>query len=136
MQLHKLIPVMYVLRYMRESLIAQIRNPAAAFSKRSRAINYGNCYYFQMAELEDLDVLDVDAACDHFNRCYKDPAEFTITLTGQVEVYHCAYSHHLPWLQQFAYAAQRACVCCVVVVVHHGMLPLGAQQYEILPADL
>lgn len=87
-QLHKLATVLCMLRYMRESLIAQIRNPATSFLKRSRAINYGNCYYFQMPELEDLDTLDVDAACDHFNTCYKDPAEFTICLTGQVEVYH------------------------------------------------
>jgi len=78
---------------MRESLIAQIRNPATSFVKRSRAINYGNCYYFQMPELEDLDTLDVDAACDHFNTCYKDPAEFTICLTGQVEVDHSSFWH-------------------------------------------
>ncbi len=82
-----------MLRYMRESLIAQIRNPATSFVKRSRAINYGNCYYFQMPELEDLDTLDVDAACDHFNTCYKDPAEFTICLTGQVEVDHSSFWH-------------------------------------------
>ncbi|KAA6421450.1 MAG: chloroplast processing enzyme, partial [Trebouxia sp. A1-2] len=74
-----------VMLYMRESLIAQIRNPATSFLKRSRAINYGNCYYFQMPELGDLDTLNVDAACDHFNTCYKDPAEFTICLTGQIE---------------------------------------------------
>ena len=73
-------------RFMRESLIAQIRNPTQAFVKRTRAINYGNCYYFQTAEMEDLDSLDVDAACDHFNTCYKNPAEYTICLTGQIEV--------------------------------------------------
>ncbi|DBA85638.1 TPA: hypothetical protein ACH3X1_005214 [Trebouxia sp. C0004] len=86
---HKVTPntedLQTVMLYMRESLIAQIRNPATSFVKRSRAINYGNCYYFRMPELEDLDNLDVDAACDHFNTCYKDPAEFTICLTGQVE---------------------------------------------------
>ena len=71
---------------MRESLIAQIRNPAQAFAKRTRAINYGDCYYFQTAELEDLDNLDADAACQHFNKCYENPAEFTLCLTGQIEV--------------------------------------------------
>lgn len=71
---------------MRESLIAQIRNPTQAFVKRTRAINYGNCYYFQTAELKDLDSLDVDAACRHFNQCYKNPAEYTVCLTGQIEV--------------------------------------------------
>lgn len=71
---------------MRESLIAQIRNPTQAFVKRTRAINYGNCYYFQSAEMSDLDTLDVDAACDHFNSCYKNPAEYTVCLTGQLEV--------------------------------------------------
>ena len=75
-------------RFMRESLIAQIRNPAQAFVKRVRAINYGNCYYFQSAELKDLDNLDVDAACDHFNQCYQNPAEFTVCLTGQIDVSH------------------------------------------------
>ena len=48
-----------------------------------------------MPELEDLDTLDVDAACHHFNTCYKDPADFTICLTGQVEVYHCSFVHRL-----------------------------------------
>ena len=71
---------------MRESLIAQIRNPTQAFVKRTRAINYGNCYYFQSAELSDLDTLDVDAACNHFNSCYRNPAEYTVCLTGQLEV--------------------------------------------------
>lgn len=71
--------------FMRESLIAQIRNPAQAFVKRVRAINYGNCYYFQSAELKDLDNLDVDAACNHFNQCYQKPAEFTVCLTGQID---------------------------------------------------
>ncbi|KAL3146657.1 hypothetical protein ABBQ32_000885 [Trebouxia sp. C0010 RCD-2024] len=74
-----------VMSYMRESLIAQIRNPTQAFVKRTRAINYGNCYYFQTAELKDLDSLDVDAACRHFNQCYKNPAEYTVCLTGQIE---------------------------------------------------
>ena len=72
---------------MRESLIAQIRNPTQAFVKRTRAINYGNCYYFQTAELQDLDTLDTDAACRHFNKCYKNPAEYTVCLTGQIEVH-------------------------------------------------
>ena len=73
-------------RYMRESLIAQIRNPTQAFVKRVRALNYGNCYYFETAEMEDLDKLDVGAACDHFNQCYQNPAEYTLCLTGQIEV--------------------------------------------------
>lgn len=93
---------------MRESLIAQIRNPTAAFAKRTRAINYGNCYYFQTAELEDLDTLDVDAACDHFNRCYKDPAEYTICLTGQIEVSHsrcCDYATQLHYIAELLWLA-------------------------------
>ena len=73
---------------MRESLIAQLRSPTQAFAKRTRAINYGNCYYFQTAELKDLDTLDVHAACCHFNKCYKNPAEYTVCLTGQIEVRH------------------------------------------------
>ena len=76
---------------MRESLIAQIRNPTQAFVKRTRAINYGNCYYFQTAELKDLDTLDADAACRHFNKCYKNPAEYTVCLTGQLEVNTCVH---------------------------------------------
>lgn len=57
-----------------------------AFVKRVRALNYGNCYYFETAQMEDLNKLDVEAACEHFNQCYRNPAEFTICLTGQIEV--------------------------------------------------
>ena len=72
---------------MRESLIAQIRNPTQAFVKRVRALNYGNCYYFETAEMDDLDKLDVGAACEHFTQCYQNPAEYTVCMTGQIEVW-------------------------------------------------
>lgn len=78
---------------MRESLIALSRNPSQAFVKRIRAINYGNCYYFQTSEPKDLDTLDTHAACRHFNKCYKNPAEYTVCLTGQIEV---KFLHTLP----------------------------------------
>lgn len=78
---------------MRESLVAQIRNPTQAFVKRVRALNYGNCYYFEAAEMDDLDKLDVGAACEHFNQCYQNPAEYTVCLTGQIEVWVPLHAH-------------------------------------------
>lgn len=76
----------FACRHMGEDIIAQYFNPKQAFKARVRLLNHMNCHYFETAEIQELIELDVDAACEHFNQCYQNPAEFTICLTGQLEV--------------------------------------------------
>ncbi|KAK9820030.1 hypothetical protein WJX72_005269 [[Myrmecia] bisecta] len=73
------------LRYLREVVIAQIRNPLHFFNNRVRFINYDRCYYFEPFTLRDLDTIDPQVACSHFNDAFNNPAEFTLCLTGNVQ---------------------------------------------------
>ena len=87
--LHRILRIMEpisVCRHMREDIIAQYLNPNQAFKARVRLLNHMNCHYLDTTEIKELIELDVDAACEHFNQCYQNPAEFTICLTGQIEV--------------------------------------------------
>ena len=72
-------------RYLRETVVAQLRNPAQAFMDRVRLVNYGGCYYFQPCTLRELARLDTDVACTHYNAAFANPAEFTLVLTGNLE---------------------------------------------------
>ena len=73
-------------RIAREGIAAQLRNPAYAFAQKVRAINYGSCYYFEPMTVEDLDRVDPEVACAHFNQSFCNPAEFHLVLTGNIEV--------------------------------------------------
>ena len=73
-------------RIAREGIIAQLRNPNYMYSQRIRAINSGNSQYCKPMTVEALDAVDPEVACAHFNRCFQNPAEFHIGLTGNMEV--------------------------------------------------
>lgn len=66
--------------------MSQIRSPDYKFGNRVRKINYGDCYYFLPVTLRDLDRVNADAACAHFSQAFRNPAEFTVCLTGTLDV--------------------------------------------------
>lgn len=55
-------------RITRETVASQVRSPSFAWSQRVRHVNYGECYYFQPISVDDVDSLDAQLACEHFNQ--------------------------------------------------------------------
>ena len=51
-----------------------------------RSINYGDCWYFRPMTVQQLDAVDAELACRHFNACWHNPAEFHLVFTGNFEV--------------------------------------------------
>ncbi len=62
---------------------------ACRYGNRVRQVNYGNCYYFKPLTLEDLGKVDAHMACAFNNINYRNPAEFTLVLTGEGPPYSC-----------------------------------------------
>ncbi|GFR46297.1 hypothetical protein Agub_g7853, partial [Astrephomene gubernaculifera] len=69
----------------RQSLEAQLRNPLHAYHSRVRAVNYGGCYYFEQLSLEEFERVDPALALAHHNMSWRNPGEFTLVLTGNVD---------------------------------------------------
>lgn len=71
---------------MRESIENEVRNPYKVFLDRVRFINHSRNYFYEPMTLKELDKIDPHAACTYFNSCFRNPAEFTLCLTGSFEV--------------------------------------------------
>ena len=50
-----------------------------------RAINYSDCWYYQPMTVRQLDAVDAEVACRHFNTCFHNPAEFHLVFAGNFE---------------------------------------------------
>ncbi|KAL6755922.1 Metalloenzyme, LuxS/M16 peptidase-like protein [Haematococcus lacustris] len=74
-----------VRRLVKQSVEANLRNPLSQYQTRCKEINYGDCYYFKPVTLEELDRVDMQQAVTHHNRSFKNPAEFTLLFTGNVQ---------------------------------------------------
>mmetsp|Transcript_26988 Transcript_26988/g.69981 ORF Transcript_26988/g.69981 Transcript_26988/m.69981 type:complete len:1010 (+) Transcript_26988:157-3186(+) len=75
-----------VMHMTRETIAAQIRDPMHTFSNRVRFINYGRCYYFAPFSMREFRAVDAQVACDHFNEAYANPEEYTVCLTGNIDL--------------------------------------------------
>ena len=78
---------------MRESIENETRNPYKRFLDRVRFINHSQNYFYEPMTLKELDKIDPHVACQYFNDCFRNPAEFVMCLTGSLEV--CLLSCHL-----------------------------------------
>ncbi|EFJ46689.1 hypothetical protein VOLCADRAFT_105434 [Volvox carteri f. nagariensis] len=88
-------------KLVRQAIEAQLRNPLHSYHQRVRYINYGGCYYFKQLTLEEVDKVDPALALAHHNLSWRNPAEFTLVLTGnvdrgQLEQLLCRYLATLP----------------------------------------
>lgn len=79
-------------RYLREATLAQLRNPLRRFADRVRELIFQDCYFYRPFSLRDLAQVDPQMACAHFNRCFCNPAEFTLCFTGSLKVLRCSPS--------------------------------------------
>jgi hypothetical protein len=52
---------------------------------RVKEVNYGDCFYFRPLTMASLDQVDPCLAINLHNNSYRNPAEFTIVLTGNVD---------------------------------------------------
>eukprot|EP00898_Chlorokybus_atmophyticus_P001425 jgi/Chlat1/2283/Chrsp17S02583 len=71
-----------IMRMTREGILASQRNPFYMFSQRVKYINYGNCYYFKPLTVQEFDKIDPHYACQYFDDCFRNPAEFTVLVVG------------------------------------------------------
>ena len=51
-----------------------------------RFINHNCNYFYEPMTLEELDQINPQLACDYFNDCFRNPAQFTVCVTGSIEV--------------------------------------------------
>eukprot|EP00963_Diacronema_lutheri_P003130 scaffold261_cov336-Pavlova_lutheri.AAC.45 len=72
-----------VKQLIRESIVSRLRDPVQIFSNRINELNYG-CYYFRPITLEEFSSIDTRKACDYFSSFFKNPADFTIAMVGNV----------------------------------------------------
>lgn len=79
-------------RYLRESVAIEMRNPMKAFLDRARFINHNRNHFYEPLTVEEVDLLDPHKACNYFNDCFHNPAQFTVCVTGSIKVRCC----HLP----------------------------------------
>lgn len=73
-------------RYLREVTLAQLRNPMRRFADRVRQLIFQDCYFYRPFSLRDLASVDPHQACAHFNRSFRNPAEFSLCFTGSLKV--------------------------------------------------
>lgn len=74
-----------VMVQLRQGVEAQQRNPLHAYHSRVRLTNY-DCYFFEPITLQELDKVDLDAACGHHSSSFSNPSEFTLVLTGNTSL--------------------------------------------------
>ena len=79
-------------RATKESIIAQMRDPLEAFARRVRCVNYSDCWYFQPMTVAQLDAVDPEVSCAHYNASFHSPAEFQLVLTGNFQVLYQAHA--------------------------------------------
>jgi len=75
-----------VMRMTRETIAAQIRDPMYTFSNHVRFYNYGRCYYFAPFTMREFRAVNAQVACTHFNLSFCNPEEYTVCLTGNIEL--------------------------------------------------
>ena len=63
-----------------------MRDPQEAFGRRVRCVNYSDCWYFRPMTVAQLDAVDPEVACTHYNASFHNPAEFQLVLTGNFQV--------------------------------------------------
>ncbi|KAK9797738.1 hypothetical protein WJX73_003633 [Symbiochloris irregularis] len=73
------------LRRFEQKSTAQQRDPGFRFRQEVVATNYGNCYYYQPSNRNDVKSVDAELACRHFNRAFSNPAEFRLIFTGNIQ---------------------------------------------------
>lgn len=71
---------------MREAVENEVRNPMKVFLDRVRFINHNKNYFYEPTTLQELEKLDPQLACNYFNDCFQNPAQFTICITGSIDV--------------------------------------------------
>lgn len=71
---------------MQESIENESRNPYKRFIDRVRFINHSQNYFYEPMTLKELKKIDPQLACQYFNDCFRNPAQFVICLTGSFEV--------------------------------------------------
>ncbi|KAG2499479.1 hypothetical protein HYH03_002426 [Edaphochlamys debaryana] len=83
----RLVPdeVAMAVKLVQQGLEAQLRNPLHAYHQRVRFVNYGGCYYFKQMTMEEFEHIDPALALAHHNLSWKNPAEFTLVFTGNVD---------------------------------------------------
>ncbi|BDA41495.1 probable zinc protease PqqL [Coccomyxa sp. Obi] len=74
------------MQYLREVTLAQLRNPMRRFADRVRQLIFQDCYFYRPFSLRDLASVDPHQACAHFNRSFRNPAEFSLCFTGSLKV--------------------------------------------------
>jgi len=75
-----------ICRFMRESIANEVRSPYKRFMERVRFINYNRNYFYEPMTLKELDNIDPGLACQYFNDCFRNPAQFTLCVVGSIEV--------------------------------------------------
>ncbi len=65
--------------------LGQMRNPARLFADRVLQLCYNN-YFFRRPSLRDIASVDPFKACAHFTESFRNPAEFTVCVTGSIKV--------------------------------------------------
>ncbi|MEW5319769.1 MAG: hypothetical protein WDW38_010898 [Sanguina aurantia] len=73
-----------VMEIVKQGLDAQMRSPSYDYGNRLRAINFGDCYYFDPITHETFATIDAHVACAHHTFNYRNPAQFKVVFTGNV----------------------------------------------------
>ena len=73
-------------RYLKDSIQNEQRNPLKTFLERVRFINRNKSYLYEPMTVEAVDAINPDLAFRFFNECYKNPSQFTVCITGSIEV--------------------------------------------------
>lgn len=72
-------------RYLRDSIQNEQRNPMTVFYNKVRFINRNKSYLYEPLTVEALERMDPELAFNFYNNCFKNPAQFTICVTGSIE---------------------------------------------------
>ena len=72
-----------VKQLIQESIASRLRDPMQVFSNRVNELNY-DCYYFRPLTLEEFSRIDTRKACKYFSGFFTNPADFIVTMVGNV----------------------------------------------------
>lgn len=71
---------------MREDLEREACNPAVQLDNLGRHINFSGSALYRGPTVADLEALTVVDACNFYNACFRNLAEFTVVVGGNIEV--------------------------------------------------
>mmetsp|Transcript_48705 Transcript_48705/g.115766 ORF Transcript_48705/g.115766 Transcript_48705/m.115766 type:complete len:1036 (+) Transcript_48705:39-3146(+) len=91
-----------LLRMLREQVENQWRDPHARFANKISELNSGGSSFFKPLTASDIDAIDTHLACAFFRRCFRDPSDFTLVLSGNLDE-----SALLPLLEQYVASIPR-----------------------------